>query len=30
VSLLEATPGKFHGKPLTEEQRDRALEEVGA
>lgn len=30
VSLLEATPGKFHGKPLTEGQRDDALEEVGA
>jgi transketolase len=30
VSVLEATPGTFHGKALTEEQRDVALEEVGA
>lgn len=29
VSLLEATPGKFHGKPLTKEQLEVALEEVG-
>jgi transketolase len=29
VSVLEAEPGKWHGKPLSDEQRDKALEEVG-
>jgi transketolase len=30
VSLLEATPGKWHGKPLSADQADKALEEIGA
>lgn len=30
VSLLEETPEKWHGKPLSREQADRALEEIGA
>jgi transketolase len=30
VSLLEATPGKWHGKPLPADEADKALEEIGA
>lgn len=30
VSLLEGTPGKWHGKPLPPEEQERALEEIGA
>ena len=30
VSLLEATPGKWHGKPLPKDEVDKALEEIGA
>jgi transketolase len=30
VSLLEAEPHKWHGKPIPEDQLDKALEEIGA
>lgn len=30
VSLLEATPGKWHGKPVPPDEEARALEEIGA
>ena len=30
VSLLEKTPGKWHGKPLPPKEAERALEEIGA
>jgi len=30
VSLLESDPAKWHGKPVPEEDKDRALEEIGA
>ncbi|HEX2049930.1 MAG TPA: transketolase [Actinomycetota bacterium] len=30
VSLLEATPGKWHGKPVPPDEEERALEEIGA
>ncbi|CAN5545604.1 transketolase [soil metagenome] len=29
VSLLEATPGKWHGKPVPADEEERALEEIG-
>ena len=29
VSLLEATPGKWHGKPIPAEEEDKALAEIG-
>lgn len=30
VSLLEATPGKWHGKPVPADEEKKALEEIGA
>ena len=30
VSLLEATPGKWHGKPIPADEEQKALEEIGA
>jgi len=30
VSLLEATPGKWHGKPVPADEETKALEEIGA
>ena len=29
VSLLEATPGKWHGKPVPADEEEKALEEIG-
>jgi transketolase len=30
VSLLESTPGKWHGKPIPPDEEDKALAEIGA
>ncbi|HEX2195699.1 MAG TPA: transketolase, partial [Actinomycetota bacterium] len=30
VSLLEATPGKWHGKPIPRDDEAKALQEIGA